>query len=106
MRELFKFHLFSFKFMDQSLKYTLFFQSDSNNLSIYLIFFFSQFYAKESDYQFSGSAPVLYLNGRKIKFCEYGEFKGCHIGKQLMQIGRLAWPSLNTVRGRIYGARL
>ena len=49
--------------------------------------------------------PVLYLNGTKIKFCEDGEFKGCHIGKQLMQIGRLAWPSLNTVRGRIYGAR-
>ena len=43
-----KFHLFSFKFDIHPL------QSDSNNVSICLIFFFSHVYAKVSDYRAVG----------------------------------------------------
>ena len=45
--EIFKFHLFSFKFTDQTIEiHTL--ESDSNNISIYLIFFFSELFAEVS----------------------------------------------------------
>ena len=48
MREIFKFHLFFFQLDGPNIEiHTL--PIDSNNVSIYLIFFFFQFYAKVSD---------------------------------------------------------
>ena len=51
VREIFKYHLFYFKFTDQTLNYTL---CKAYNVCLHLIFFFSQFYAKVSDYRAVG----------------------------------------------------
>ena len=52
--------------MDQTLKYTL--QSDSKNISKYVIFFFSQFYAKVSDYQVVGLSIGSWMERGFMKF--------------------------------------
>ena len=60
VREIFKFHLFSFKFTDQTIEiHTL--QNDSNNISIYFIFF-SQLFAEVSAYRAVGLLICTQLN--------------------------------------------
>ena len=45
---------------------------------------------------------LQYLKGRKYNFRDRGELIQCCI-TQLMRVEKLAWPSLNANRDRIYG---
>ena len=63
----FKISFIYFKFTDQTFKYTLW-KVIQNTVSIYLIFFFSQFYAKGSDYRAVGLSIRTRNSGIKLMF--------------------------------------